>query len=92
MNVTTEFRANEAKFRLPFENSPDAWIDEGYTDEQDGGVGRVGYATQEEQRDFCSRLNDFVRLYAFLAQVLPFAETDWLFAQYGRGTQEQGGD
>ncbi len=22
---------------------PDAWIDEGYTDEQDGGVGRVGY-------------------------------------------------
>ena len=22
---------------------PDAWIDEGYTDEKDGGVGRVGY-------------------------------------------------
>ena len=38
---------------------------------------RVAYAPQEERRDFRSRLNDFVRLYAFLAQVLPFAETDW---------------
>jgi len=41
-------------------------------------VERVAYAPKkEEQRDFRSRLNDFVRLYAFLAQVLPFAETDW---------------
>ncbi|MBL7066066.1 MAG: type I restriction endonuclease subunit R [Anaerolineae bacterium] len=40
-------------------------------------VRRVAYAPQEEQRDFRSRINDFVRLYAFLAQVLPFAETDW---------------
>ena len=38
---------------------------------------RVAYAPQEERGDFRSRLNDFVRLYAFLAQVLPFAETDW---------------
>jgi type I restriction enzyme R subunit len=41
-------------------------------------VRRVAYAPKkEEQCDFRSRLNDFVRLYAFLAQVLPFAETDW---------------
>jgi len=38
---------------------------------------RVTYAPKEEQGEFRSKLDDFCRLYAFLAQILPFAETDW---------------
>jgi type I restriction enzyme R subunit len=34
-------------------------------------------ASPDEQEEFRSSLNDFVRLYAFLAQILPFVETDW---------------
>jgi type I restriction enzyme R subunit len=40
-------------------------------------VDRVAAAPRDEQETFRRRLNDFVRLYAFLAQILPFAETDW---------------
>jgi type I restriction enzyme R subunit len=40
-------------------------------------VDRVAMASRDEQDAFRRRLNDFVRLYAFLAQILPFAETDW---------------
>lgn len=42
-------------------------------------------ATPDEQADFRKRLMDFVRLYGFLAQIMPFVETDWekLF-HYGR--------
>ena len=48
-------------------------------------VKRFVAASDEEKAEFRKRLNDFVRLYAFLAQVLPFVETDWerLF-HYGR--------
>lgn len=38
---------------------------------------RIQAAPADEQRAFLSRLNDFVRLYAFLAQILPFVEPDW---------------
>ncbi len=40
-------------------------------------VDRVGAAPLEEQNEFRSQLDNFIRLYGFLAQILPFAETDW---------------
>ena len=40
-------------------------------------AGRVAFAPKEEQGEFRGKLDDFVRLYAFLAQILPFTETDW---------------
>ena len=40
-------------------------------------VDRVAEAAQDEQQAFRTQLNDFVRLYAFLSQILPFPETDW---------------
>ena len=38
-------------------------------------VERFGTLSEEEQRDFRGQLTDYVRLYAFLAQVLTFADT-----------------
>ena len=40
-------------------------------------VERFKAAEENEQGEFRDKLNDFVRLYAFLAQILPFLETDW---------------
>ena len=43
---------------------------------------------EDEQRDFRSKLTDYVRLYAFLAQILTFADVDleklYVFARYLR--------
>jgi type I restriction enzyme R subunit len=39
-------------------------------------VERFEQLSKEEQHDFRGQLNDYVRLYAFLAQVLPFADAD----------------
>jgi type I restriction enzyme R subunit len=43
---------------------------------------------EDERRDFRGQLADYVRLYAFLSQVLPFADTDlerlYVFARYLR--------
>ncbi|HEU5439301.1 MAG TPA: type I restriction endonuclease [Ktedonobacterales bacterium] len=39
-------------------------------------VGRYQDATPEEQTDFRGQLNDYVRLYAFLSQVLTFVDAD----------------
>ena len=39
-------------------------------------VDRLGALSEEEQRDFRGQLTDYVRLYAFLAQVLTFADAD----------------
>ncbi len=39
-------------------------------------VGRFRDAREEEQTDFRGQLTDYVRLYAFLSQVLPFADGD----------------
>ena len=40
-------------------------------------VDRIAGATQEEQDAFRGMLDSFIRLYGFMAQILPFAETDW---------------
>lgn len=40
-------------------------------------VAKFSEAGEDEQVAFRSRLRDFVRLYAFLSQVLPFVETEW---------------
>jgi type I site-specific restriction-modification system R (restriction) subunit len=40
------------------------------------GVERFGALSEEEQHDFRGQLTDYVRLYAFLAQVLTFADAD----------------
>jgi type I restriction enzyme R subunit len=40
-------------------------------------VTRVAELPREDRLTFRSGLNDFVRLYAFLSQILPFTETDW---------------
>lgn len=40
-------------------------------------VERFEGATPDEQADFRKWLKDFVRLYGFLAQIMPFEETDW---------------
>lgn len=40
-------------------------------------VERFEEATHDEQIEFRKHLRDFVRLYAFLSQLLPFAETEW---------------
>ncbi len=51
-------------------------------------VERAVALSKEEQHDFRGQLNDFVRLYAFLAQVLTFADADleklYVFARYLR--------
>jgi type I restriction enzyme R subunit len=51
-------------------------------------VARFKALSEEEQRDFRSQLTDYVRLYAFLAQVLTFADVDleklYVFARYLR--------
>jgi len=51
-------------------------------------LGRVGALPQEEQHDFRGQLTDYVRLYAFLAQVLSFADVDleklYVFARHLR--------
>ncbi len=39
-------------------------------------VERFRQLHQDEQQDFRSHLTDYVRLYAFLAQILPFSDTD----------------
>jgi type I restriction enzyme R subunit len=39
-------------------------------------VERFRPLSDDEQRDFRGQLTDYIRLYAFLAQVLPFADTD----------------
>lgn len=39
-------------------------------------VERFRASSREEQQDFRAELTDYVRLYSFLAQVLPFADTD----------------
>lgn len=39
-------------------------------------VERFRAVSREEQQDFRAELTDYVRLYSFLAQVLPFADTD----------------
>jgi len=39
-------------------------------------VARCSELTDEERRDFRSQLTDYARLYAFLSQILPFADTD----------------
>jgi len=41
-----------------------------------GVVERCGELTADERRDFRSQLTDYARLYAFLSQILPFADTD----------------
>ena len=51
-------------------------------------VKRFGALSQEEQHDFRGQLTDYVRLYAFLAQVLTFADADleklYVFARHLR--------
>ncbi len=51
-------------------------------------VERFRLVSDDEQRDFRRQLTDYVRLYAFLAQVLTFADTDleklYVFARYLR--------
>jgi type I restriction enzyme R subunit len=51
-------------------------------------VERFKALTEEEQRDFRGQLTDYVRLYAFLAQVLTFADADleklYVFARHLR--------
>jgi len=51
-------------------------------------VERFGALPQEEQHDFRGGLTDYVRLYAFLAQVLTFADSDleklYVFARHLR--------
>ncbi|MEK7763510.1 MAG: RNA-binding domain-containing protein, partial [Nitrospirota bacterium] len=51
-------------------------------------VERFRALSREEQLDFRAELTDYVRLYAFLAQVLPFADTDlekvYVFARHLR--------
>jgi type I restriction enzyme R subunit len=51
-------------------------------------VARAGGIADEERRDFRGQLTDYVRLYAFLAQVLTFADADleklYVFARYLR--------
>jgi len=51
-------------------------------------VGRFKELSKEEQPDFRGQLNDYVRLYAFLSQVLPFADADleklYVFARHLR--------
>jgi type I restriction enzyme, R subunit len=39
-------------------------------------VKRCSDLTDEEKREFRSQLTDYTRLYAFLSQILPFADTD----------------
>ncbi|MFH0943835.1 MAG: RNA-binding domain-containing protein, partial [Planctomycetota bacterium] len=39
-------------------------------------VNRFGALVEEEQRDFRQKLVQFVRLYAFLSQIVPFADVD----------------
>jgi type I restriction enzyme R subunit len=51
-------------------------------------VERFRVVSREEQQDFRAELTDYVRLYAFLAQVLPFADIDlekvYVFARHLR--------
>ena len=51
-------------------------------------VERFGALSEEEQHDFRGQLTDYVRLYAFLAQVLTFADADleklYVFARHLR--------
>jgi hypothetical protein len=51
-------------------------------------VERYGEISKEEQQDFRGQITDYVRLYAFLAQVLPFADADleklYVFARHLR--------
>ena len=51
-------------------------------------VARFGELHEREQHDFRGQLTDYVRLYAFLAQVLTFADADleklYVFARYLR--------
>lgn len=51
-------------------------------------VDRFRAASREEQQDFRGELTDYVRLYSFLAQILPFADTDleklYVFARHLR--------
>ena len=51
-------------------------------------VERFGQMLEEERADFRGQLTDYVRLYAFLAQVLTFADTDleklYVFARHLR--------
>jgi len=51
-------------------------------------VERFRALSREEQQDFRAELTDYVRLYAFLAQVLPFADADlekvYVFARHLR--------
>src|SRR5437879_3258964 len=51
-------------------------------------VGRFHVLSPDEQHDFRSQLTDYVRLYAFLAQVLTFADADleklYVFARHLR--------
>ena len=51
-------------------------------------VGRFQELHEDERQDFRSKLTDYVRLYAFLAQILTFADTDleklYVFARYLR--------
>jgi type I restriction enzyme R subunit len=51
-------------------------------------VERFKHLSKEEQHDFRAQLNDYVRLYAFLAQVLSFADADleklYVFARHLR--------
>src|SRR5207244_13570810 len=51
-------------------------------------VERFHVLSPDEQHDFRSQLTDYVRLYAFLAQVLTFADADleklYVFARYLR--------
>ena len=51
-------------------------------------VERFQALAEEEQQDFRSQLTDYVRLYAFLSQVLTFADADleklYVFARYLR--------
>jgi type I restriction enzyme, R subunit len=51
-------------------------------------VERFSALSQEEQGDFRSQLTDYARLYAFLAQILTFADADleklYVFARYLR--------
>ncbi|GIX49465.1 MAG: hypothetical protein KatS3mg131_3676 [Candidatus Tectimicrobiota bacterium] len=51
-------------------------------------VGRYRELTEEERHDFRSQLGDYVRLYAFLSQVLTFADPEleklYQFARYLR--------
>ncbi len=51
-------------------------------------VARFGELPEREQHDFRGQLTDYVRLYAFLAQVLTFADADleklYVFARYLR--------